>query len=357
MRIAIMHDYFDEIGGAEITLLTLARALKATIITTNIDKKKISELGYDDIEFISIRKVPSIKYIKQIVTKYRFFMCDNFSMFDFFIFGGFCSIFAAKKHKNNIWYCFSPERGLYDLRYRYFSKYNIPIQIIIGFFIILDKYFVRQVKTIIAVSKNIQLRIKKYYIRESEINCCPVLTEKFYFKDHKGYWLSVTRIDPLKRLELQLRAFARLPNERLIIVGGHSKENKNYFSKLKETCPKNVEFTGSLYDTKKLAKIYSECKGFIATAKDEDFGMNVCEAMASGKPVIAPNEGGYKETVIDGVTGKLIDDIDEDKLVKIIKEIGKEFNKNPEKYKKACLKQAEKFDTKIFIGKIKQMMD
>ena len=63
-------------------------------------------------------------------------------------------------------------------------------------------------------------------------------------------------------------------------------------------------------DYKNLIDLYSNCKGFIATAKDEDFGMSPVEAMASGKPVIAANEGGYRETIIDGVTGKLIDNID-----------------------------------------------
>jgi len=62
---------------------------------------------------------------------------------------------------------------------------------------------------------------------------------------------------------------------------------------------------------------------------DEDFGMVPVEAMASGKPVIAANEGGYRETVIDGVTGKLIENINEEKLVKAIENIGA-----PEKYKK-----------------------
>ncbi len=74
--------------------------------------------------------------------------------------------------------------------------------------------------------------------------------------------------------------------------------------------------------------------------------------MASGKPVIAPNEGGYKETIIDGVTGNLIDDIDVDKLVKAIREIGK----NPESYKDACLQRAKNFDTKVFIKKIKELI-
>ncbi len=67
---------------------------------------------------------------------------------------------------------------------------------------------------------------------------------------------------------------------------------------------------------------------------------------------IAPNEGGYKETVIDGVTGRLIDDINPDKLVQAVKEIGKD----PQRYKDACLKQAMKFDTTLFIAMIKEMI-
>ena len=84
--------------------------------------------------------------------------------------------------------------------------------------------------------------------------------------------------------------------------------------------------------------------------------MTLVETMASGKPVIAANEGGYKETVIDGETGKLIDNINSDKLIKVIKETGKELDKNPKKYKNACIKQAKKFDTKVFIRKIKEQI-
>ena len=134
---------------------------------------------------------------------------------------------------------------------------------------------------------------------------------------------------------------------------------KKYFDKLSDLInkiypikPKNVEIL-SWVDNKTLINLYANCKGFITTSKDEDFGMTPVEAMASGKPVIAPNEGGYKETVIDGITGKLINNIHVDKLVQAIKEIGK----NPKKYKNACLKQAKKFDTSIFIKKIKEEIE
>jgi len=54
----------------------------------------------------------------------------------------------------------------------------------------------------------------------------------------------------------------------------------------------------------------ANCKGFIAISQNEDFGMASIEAMDSGKPVITPDEDGYKETVVDSVTGELIDNID-----------------------------------------------
>jgi glycosyltransferase involved in cell wall biosynthesis len=81
--------------------------------------------------------------------------------------------------------------------------------------------------------------------------------------------------------------------------------------------------------------------------------MTPVEAMASGKPVIAPNEGGYRESISDGVTGRLISDIDPVKIISAIKEIGPHV----EQYKDACLKQAGEFDTSVFIGKIKKIIE
>jgi glycosyltransferase involved in cell wall biosynthesis len=351
MKIAIFHDYFDEIGGAELTILILAKELKATIITTNIDREKISQLGYSNLRFISIGKIPTIKHLKQFSAKWKFSHCDFSKEFDFFIFGNFCSIFAAPKHPDNLWYCISPERGLYDLRHfrkgllrpvkEYLKKYLIQ----------LDQAQVKKIEKIAVISRNIQERILKYYQRNSIIIYPPVNTNNFIYKPHQGYWLSIARIDPYKRIELQLKAFSKLPNEKLVIVGGSSKEFENYFEKLKEKSPKNVVFMGPVFKRQKMINLAANCIGLITTSINEDFGLNAIGAMASGKPVIAPNEGGYKETIIDGVTGKLIDDIDEDKLVRAIEEIGK----NPEKYKDACIKQAKRFDVRIFIEKVKKV--
>ena len=74
--------------------------------------------------------------------------------------------------------------------------------------------------------------------------------------------------------------------------------------------------------------------------------------MAAGKPVIAPNDGGYRETVIDGATGRLIDSITSDKLVLAIKDLGQ----NPVQFKAVCQKQAQNFDLAVFIKKIKEQI-
>ena len=100
-----------------------------------------------------------------------------------------------------------------------------------------------------------------------------------------------------------------------------------------------------------LYELYAKAKGFIALARDEDFGMTVVEAQAAGTPVITFNGGGYKESVVDGVTGILIDDTDE----KTIRDAVRRFNKM--KWNKAKLqKQAKKFSKEQFIRRIERVI-
>jgi glycosyltransferase involved in cell wall biosynthesis len=360
MKIAIFHNFMDNIGGAEYVDLILARELNANIYTTNIDKEKIQKMGFSTDNIYSIGKIPINAPFKQEFAYWKFRKLNLEKKYDFYIIAGDWAMSAAIHNKPHFWYVYSPTREIWDL-YEYVRKNNVEAwkRFIFDFWVfirrIINKKDSQKVEKIISISKNVQDRVKKYLNRDSIIIYPPTETLKYYYKKSKGYWLSVNRLLFQKRVDIQMKAFSKIPDEKLIIVGSY--EKAKHFLKYAEYCnemkPENAEIK-SWVNQEELIELYANCKGFITTSKDEDYGMNVVEAMASGKPVIAPNEGGYKETIINGKTGILIDDIDENKLKEAVKKLGEEIDKNPLKFKRACQKQAKKFDTNVFIKKIKK---
>ncbi len=359
MKIAIFHNYMDNIGGAEKVGLTLARELKADVITTNINRKAIENMGFSDIKIKSIGKIPINAPFKQQFALYKFRKLDLKGKYDFFIIDGDWAMSGVVKNKPNLWYVHSPIREIWDL-YEYTRKnlvtpWKRPLfDLWVKYNRYLNRKYVKHANKIVCNSINTQKRVKKYLKRNAVVINPPIETSKFHYKKTGDYWLSVNRLITHKRIDMQVKAFAKIPKEKLIIIGSYEKSKHFivYSNYIKKIIPSNVKILSWIGEDE-LIELYANCKGFITTSKEEDFGMTPVEAMASGKPAIAPNEGGYMETIVNGITGKLIDNVNVEKLVKAIQEVGK----NPEKYKKACLKQAKKFDTKIFIRKIKEQIN
>jgi len=363
MKIAIFHNFLDNIGGAEIVTLILARELNANIYTTNIDYKKIEKMGFSSINIKSIGKIPLNAPFRQQAALRKFRKLNLKNKYDFYIIGGDWAMSAAVNHKPNLWYVHSPIREIWDL-YEYTRENTVPkhlrgiFDIWVKYNRYLNKKYIKHAEKLICNSKNTQNRVKKYLKRDSIVINPPTETENYNYHPHKNYWLSVNRLIGHKRVDMQIKAFSKLPNEKLIIIGSYEKSRhfQEYAKYIKKIKPQNVDIL-SWVSQKELIDLYSNCKGFITTAKDEDFGMTPIEAMASGKPVIASNEGGYKETVIDNKTGILIEDIDQEKLINSIKKINKKLEQNPSEYKTACQNQAKNFDTKVFIKKIKKIIN
>ncbi|HLC62689.1 MAG TPA: glycosyltransferase [Candidatus Nanoarchaeia archaeon] len=352
MKAAIFHDYFGCIGGGEKIALMIARILKADVITTDVDVEAVKKMGFDDVNIISLGRNPQIPPFKQIITSLRFARCDFSKDYDFFILSTGWSVFAARKHKPNIYYCHSPIRAFFDLyetfkKRQNFIKKNFFI-FWVKFHTILLKKYIQHVDKILSNSINTQKRVKMFYQKDATVLYPYVDCSRYRYKKNGDFWLSVNRIYPEKRVELQIEIFRNLPYERLVIVGGYSKGDhaEHYFKQL-QNLPPNVTLLGEVAEIKLLG-LYADCKGFITTALDEDFGITPLEAMASGKPVVAVNEGGYKETVIDGVTGMLVT-ANVDALTKAVKEI----SKNPGKYRQACEKRAKEFDLALFVENVK----
>jgi len=219
-----------------------------------------------------------------------------------------------------------------------------------------DQEAIRNINHIISNSNNIKNKVWKTYNRDSVVIYPPINTADFYFQEHENFWLSVNRLFPEKRIEMQIKAFNNMLDEQLVIIGGYDSHNQEYINSLEQLPTINTIFLKEVSE-KELIKMYSLCKGHITTARDEDFGITPVEAMASGKPVIAPDEGGYKETIINNKTGIIIDNINEEKIINAVRTINKNLKENLNKYISVCQEQAKKFDTKIFIKKIKEQIN
>ncbi|MDP3724300.1 MAG: glycosyltransferase, partial [bacterium] len=128
-------------------------------------------------------------------------------------------------------------------------------------------------------------------------------------------------------------------------VGRGSEENR-----LRSGAPPLVEFLGEVSDDRLIA-LYQGCQAVIFPSEDEDFGIVPVEAMAAGKPVIAHNSGGVKETMIDGKTGILVDELSADAFADAIKKFqGMSFDPA------VCQRQAKKFSKDVFQRKIMELV-
>ena len=354
MRVVIFHDYFGAIGGGEKTALTLARALDADVVTTDINREAIEKMGFGDVNFISLGETIKTPPLKQISASMKFANCDFSDKYDFFILSGEWVLFAARKHHPNLWYCYTPVRAFYDLYAIFLSRQSFIVRQFFRLWVAIHKpiyrHYTGYVDKNIAISENTRRRIENYLHRESTIVYPPIDISKYKFKEFGDFWLSVNRLYPEKRLELQIEAFRQMPEEKLIIVGGYAEGDhaSKYAERVKHGLPENVELRGEVTE-EELIDLYARCKGYITTAMDEDFGMTPVEAMAAGKPVIAVKEGGYLESVVDGVTGMLV----EAEVESIVEAIGI-ITKNPEVYRKACQERVKMFAKSTFIKRMEE---
>jgi glycosyltransferase involved in cell wall biosynthesis len=149
----------------------------------------------------------------------------------------------------------------------------------------------------IAISKEIQSRIKKNYGRDSVIIYPPVDVRRFHPTGQPAadYYLIVSRLIPYKRIDLAIQAFNRL-KRRLIIVG-EGRDRRQ----LEAMAGPTIQFKGRR-PWAEVTELMANCRAFIFPGF-EDFGIAPLEAQAAGRPVIAFARGGALDTILEGETG------------------------------------------------------
>ncbi len=360
MKIVILNNSLDNIGGAEIVSLTLARELNADLYTTNIDIEKIKKVGFVDVlpRIFSIGRIPKKSPFRQQLALLKFRYLNLSNKYDFFIISGDWAMSSAVNNHPNIWYVHSPLNELWQfknfVRNDMLDFWQKPFfDIWVWFNRKLTIKYSKYVDNWVCNSENTKRRIKRFYNEEAVIINPPIYTSKYNYKEDCGYWLSVNRMVPHKRIEIQIEAFSKMPKEKLIIVASYEKGVKQfeeYKNKIEKIKPSNVLIKYWVTE-EDLLDLYANCRGFIATTRDEDFGMTIVEAMSAGKTVVYSNDGGHKESV-SGEAGIPIDNINADKLCEIISGVKIPLNKNY-----VSIERAKKFDTSVFVEKIKQVLE
>ena len=203
----------------------------------------------------------------------------------------------APSSARHVCYCHSPMRYLWDLYPAYLSEWTHSrlkralMAPLANYLRLWDYASAARVDEFVANSHNVRRRIWKTYRRESRVITPPVAVENFYWKPAADYYLIVSELVAYKRVDLAIRAFHQ--NGRKLRVVGDGPEYKS----LRRLAGDNIEFCGRVSDDD-LRELYAQCRAFLMPG-EEDFGIAMVEALASGKPVIALARGGALEIVPD----------------------------------------------------------
>lgn len=352
MKIAILSCCdFSVIGGAERFIIDIARALDATIVTLGSANTVDNTYEFSCVRFKFLDKKLPAEPLRQIIGTRLF---KNLDLdYDFYISTDDMSMHFLTKDKPHLYYVFTPRRAFYDMYYDVMSTKHglksLMYKVGIWYFRNQDQKFVKNnIKNIACISNNVRNRIRKVYLRDAKVIYPCIDNSKYHNKPQENFWLSVNRIDKWKRIDLQVDAFRKMPDKKLLVVG----TVYPVLQCIVDNAPSNVEFKGIVSEPE-LIDLYSRCTGFITTAIDEDFGITPLEAMASGKPVVATKEGGYLETVIDNFTGLLaISDVDD--IIRCVNSVDYIEKNHPGMYKDKCSQRAHEFDYKKFKMYIKK---
>jgi len=323
MKIAIVHDYLNQYGGAEKVVEALHDLYPRAPIYTSIYLPELLPAVFRkmDIRTSFMQKLPFLKgHFKKYLMLYpAAFESLNLESYDVILSSSSGFAKGARIHPGclHICYCYTPMRFAWDYDH-YVARERLSrlTRRILPFFISrLKKWDLDKNKSVdyfIAISRCIQDRIKKYYHLESVLIYPPVHVDGFEIsKETSGFFLIVSRLNAYKRIDLAIEAFNVLGLPLKIIGDGPHKKA------LQAMSGPNIEFLGKVPNDL-LPQMYSHCEALIFPG-NEDFGIVPVEAQVCGRPVIAYAAGGALETVVDGVTGLFFKETKTESLVRAVK--------------------------------------
>lgn len=363
MKVAIVHPWFLEKGGAERVANVLAEMYPDADIFTLSADRAILPLNIRD------RKIYT-SILNKVLLRCAFIRNFSFPLYPWAIesldLSNYDLIISScppvmgvnvDQDAVHICYCHTPTHSWWDSYAEHQAKLPFlqkNLFVIAAIFHRMWEFTAMQrVDRVIANSHYISRRIFKYFRRQSSVIYPPVDTHMGYLEDHHDdYYLSVSRITTRKRIDLLIHACNELQRP-LIVVGSGNREKE-----LKAIAGPTIRFPGGLPDAE-LRQLYARCRAFLFAA-DEDFGMAPVEAQAFGRPVIAYGYGGSLETIRVGDAAGRSDTgiyFSKQTVESVIDGILR-FEANESRFIPAEIQQhARQFDRSVFVDRMRQLVD
>lgn len=353
MRLALVHDWLNQIGGAEDVLDVLVGQYPESPIYTSIYAPDIMPPHYQtwDIRTQWMDKLPSIHSHHQHYLPFYPMAWGGLDLSDYDVIlsnkSGFCHGLQFDESAIHICYCLAPTRYVWQLehyieREGFGKAVELALSPLMPMMRRWDYAAAQRVSQFIAISTEIQERIQTYYNRNSVIIFPPVDTSRFQpvpTDEVEDYFLVVSRLIPYKRIDLAVQVATELNLP--LKVGGKGRD----MERLRSIAGETIEFLGYVPDDE-LPELMAKCKAFLFPGL-EDFGITPVQAQSAGRPVIAYHGGGARDTVLPGITGELFDEMTADSLKAIMQ------NFDATRYNPSRIREhAQQFDTAIFTNQI-----
>ncbi len=307
MRVAIIHDYLNQYGGAERVLEALHELYPEAPIYTSIYDRAAMPAFYQswDIRTSFMQRLPGWR---RHFRRYFLLYPTAFESFDLSAYDLVLSSSSAyakgvipRPGATHVCYCHTPMRFAWRTR-DYVEREAIRglqgtlLPFALTYLRLWDVVTCNRVDRFVANSQEVAGRIARYYGREAEVVPPPVDLPAYAPQPADAFYLAGGRLIPYKRIELIVEAFTQLRLPLKIFGDGRDR------NRLEQLAGPTIEFLGWV-DEATRRDLFARCRGFIFSG-EEDFGITPLEAMAAGRPVIAYGAGGALETVRDGLTGR-----------------------------------------------------
>ncbi|MGH7245333.1 MAG: glycosyltransferase [Candidatus Levyibacteriota bacterium] len=353
MKVALVYDRVNKWGGAERVLLALKELFPdATLFTSVFNSETAGWANVFTIQTSFLQHVPFAKSHHEAFASLMPIAFETFSFDEYDVVISLTSEAAkgviTKPATVHICLCLTPTRYLWSGHDEYFENpfLKFVAMPVLWYLRQWDIIAANRPDKFLAISKEVQTRIKKYYKKEADVLYPPLLLHDANTPSiGSGYFLVVSRLIPIKKIDIAIKACNTLQVP-LKIIGTGSQETY-----LKSIAGPTISFLGSLTDSQ-VVGYYKGCTALLFPGI-EDFGLTILEANAFGKPVIAFQGGGALETVVSGKTGEFFPKQTESSLTEVMQDLLERkkitlLQTEQTQYKNACIQNAKKFTMKKF---------